>query len=168
MTQLALSGNDNKTVSQNAAVRIVPNPQADNVTILDLGSHPPRFVATVQAPHSVVGLPTSVALTPDERLGLVASAQKLDPANPARAIPDNRHVAVAVINGSARASNHTLHGRGKRVVLRIEEGRLTRLHVQNMFEREIQGFGFDGRRLTPLPGRVPMDGGPSASRTAES
>lgn len=360
--QLALSGNDNKARLENGAVRIVPNPPADTVTILDLGATPPRVVATVQAPHSVVGPPLSVALTPDERLGLVASAQKIDPANPARTIPDNRlsvidlratppavvqtleagagasgvsvnragtlalvanrnagtvsvfriadgrlapvstltiappasgvshaqftpdgrfalvtrdgdffvtvlrvegenvtlagrditvgmrpyglgitrdgrwavvanigrvsgdadtvslislaaepfrtvdtisvgvtpegiqvspdnrHVAVVLVSGSARAANHPLRGEGQLVMLRIEEGRLvrvaqapmgswgqgvvfnadgSRVFVQNMVEREIQGFSFDGQRLTALPQRTSVDGGPSAMRTAD-
>lgn len=360
--QLALSGNDNRALLENGTVRMATNPAPDTVTILDLSSHPPRVVATMQAPHSVVGPPTSVALTPDERLGLVASAQKLDPANPTRTIadnrlsvidlratppavvqtleagagasgvsvnragtlalvanrnagtvsvfriadgrlapvstltvgpatsgvshvqftpdgrfalvtrdgdfmvtvlkvegeavtlagrditvgvrpygfgitrdgrwavvanlgrvsgdadtvslislaaepfrvvdtisvgptpegiqvsPDGRHVGVVVINGSARASNHPLYGRGQLMILRIEEGRLarvaqaemgswgqgvvfnndgTRVYVQNMVEREIQGFSFDGQRLTALPERISVDGGPSAFRTAE-
>ena len=360
--QLAISGNDHKAVLENGTVRIVPNPPADTVTILDLASHPPRVVGSVQAPHSVVGPPTSVAITPDERLGLIASAQKLDPANPAQTIadnrlsvidlratppavvqtleagagasgvsvnragtlalvanrnagtvsvfriadgrlapvstltvappasgtshvqftpdgrfalvtrdgdffvtvlrvegenvtlagrditlgirpygfgitrdgrwaavanigrvtgdadtvslvslsaepfrvvdtisvgatpegiqvsPDNRHIAVVVINGSARAANHPLYGRGLLVMLRIDDGRMTRVaqaemgswgqgvvfnndgtrvYVQNMVEREIQGFAFDGQRLTPLPERIPTDGGPSAFRTAD-
>lgn len=90
LAQLALSGNDNKQVLENGTVRTLPNPAPDNVAILDLGATPPRIVATVEAPHSVVGPPLSVALTPDERLGLVASAQKIDPANPAAITPDNR------------------------------------------------------------------------------
>jgi len=362
LAQLALSGNDNKAVLENGTVRIVANPPADTVTILDLGATPPRIMATVQAPHSVVGPPTSVAITPDERLGLVASAQRIDPANPTRTIadnrlsvidlratppvvvqtleagagasgvsvnragtlalvanrnagsvsvfriaegrlapvstltvappasgtshvqftpdgrfalvtrdgdffvsvlrvegenvtlagrditvgmrpyglgitpdgrwaavanigrssgdadtvslislsaepfravdtisvgptpegiqvsPDNRHVAVTVMNGSNRAANHPMRGPGLLVMLRIEEGRLvrvaqaeigswgqgvvfnrdgSRVFVQNMVEREIQGFSFDGQRLTALPGRVAVDGGPSAFRTAE-
>ncbi len=88
--QLAISGNDNKAVLDNGSVRIIASPPADTVRILDLSAHPPRLVAEVAAPHSVVGPPTSVALTPDERLGLVASAQRLDPADPTRTIPDNR------------------------------------------------------------------------------
>jgi DNA-binding beta-propeller fold protein YncE len=362
VAQLALSGNDSKAVLQNGAVRIVPNPPADTVTILDLGSHPPRVVGQVQAPHSVVGPPLSVAITPDERLGLVASAQKVDPANPARTIPDNRlsvidlratppavvqtleagagasgvsvnragtlalvanrnagtvsvfriadgrlapvstltvappasgtshvqftpdgrfalvtrdgdffvtvlkvegenvtlagrditvgmrpygmgitrdgrwaavanigrssgdadtvslislatepfrtvdtisvgptpegiqvspdnrHVAVTVMNGSNRAANHPMRGPGLLVMLRIEDGRLvrvaqaevgswgqgvvfnndgTRVYVQNMVEREIQVLSFDGQRLTTLPERIRVDGGPSAFRTAD-
>lgn len=88
--QLALSGNDNKQVLENGIVRTLPNPPPDNIAILDLGATPPRILATVQAPQSVVGPPLSVAITPDERLGLAASAQKIDPANPTTIIPDNR------------------------------------------------------------------------------
>ena len=360
--QLALSGNDSKAVLDNGAVRIVQNPAPDTVTILDLGVNPPRIVASVQAPHSVVGPPTSVAITPDERLGLVASAQRIDPANPAQQIPDNRlsvidlratppavvqtleagagasgisvnragtlalvanrnagtvsvfriadgrlapvstltvapatsgtshvqftpdgrhalvtrdgdffvsvlrvegeavtlagrditvgmrpygmgitrdgrwaavanigrssgdadtvslialgaepfrvvdtisvgptpegiqvspdnrHIAVTVMNGSNRAANHPMRGPGLLVMLRIEEGRMvrvaqaevgawgqgvvfnadgTRVFMQNMVEREIQGFAFDGQRLTPLPERIRLDSGPSAFRTAD-
>lgn len=88
--QLALSGNDNKQVLENGTVRTLPNPPPDNIAILDLGTTPPRVVATVQAPHSVVGPPLSVAVTPDERLGLAASAQKIDPVNPTAITPDNR------------------------------------------------------------------------------
>jgi DNA-binding beta-propeller fold protein YncE len=88
--QIALSGNDNKQVLENGTVRTLPNPAPDNVTVLDLGVTPPRIVATVAAPHSVVGPPLSVALTPDERLGLATSAQKIDAANPAAITPDNR------------------------------------------------------------------------------
>jgi hypothetical protein len=68
-------GQDSKAVLDNGTVRIVAKPAGDNVAILDLSATPPRVLATVAAPHSVVGPPLSVALTPDERLGLVASAQ---------------------------------------------------------------------------------------------
>jgi len=360
--QLALSGNDNKAVLENGTVRILLNPPPDTVTILDLSATPPRVLATVEAPHSVAGPPLSVAITPDERLGLVASAQRIDQVNLARTIPDNRlsvidlratppvvvqtleagagasgvsvnragtlalvanrnagtvsvfriaegrlapvstltiappasgtshvqftpdgrsalvtrdgdffvtvlrvegenvtlagrditvgvrpygmgitpdgrwaavanigrssgdadtvslisltaepfrtvdtisvgptpegiqvspdnrHIAVAVMNGSNRAANHAMRGPGLLVILRIDEGRLvrvaqaemgswgqgvvfnrdgTRVFVQNMVEQEIQGFGFDGQRLTALPDRIRVDGGPSAFRTAE-
>lgn len=130
------------------------------------------MVGSVQAPHSVVGPPTSVAITPE---GIQVS-------------PDHRHVAVVVINGSARAPDHPLHGCGQLVMLRIEDGHLlrvaqgemgswgqgvafnrdgTRVYVRNMVEREIQGFAFDGQRLTALPERIRVDGGPSALRTAQ-
>lgn len=94
--QIALSAGDAKAVLENGQVRIVQNPPADVVSILDLGSG--RVIGQVTAPHSVVGPPTSVAISADARLGLVASAQRIDPAQPVRTIPDNR---VSVIDLAA-------------------------------------------------------------------
>ncbi|MCX7372152.1 MAG: YncE family protein, partial [Alphaproteobacteria bacterium] len=56
--QIALSAGDSKAVLENGQVRIVQNPPADIITILDLGSG--RVLGQVAAPHSVVGPPTSV------------------------------------------------------------------------------------------------------------
>jgi DNA-binding beta-propeller fold protein YncE len=360
--QIALSGNDNKQVLENGTVRTLQNPPPDSVIVLDLSATPPRIVATVAAPHSIVGPPLSVALTPDERLGLATSAQKIDPANPTTIIPDNRlsvidlranppavvqtleagagasgvsvnragtlalvanrnagtvsvfriadgrlapvstltvgpptsgvshaqftpdgrfalvtrdgdfmvtvlkvegenvtlagrditvgvrpysmgitrdgrwavtgnvgrgtgdadtvslitlagdafrtvdtitvgptpeavqvspdnrHIAVTVMNGSNRPQGHPLRGRGQLVILRIDDGRLVRvasadigtwaqgvvfntegnrIFVQNMMEREIQTFDFDGRTLTARPERLRLEGGPVALRTAD-
>jgi hypothetical protein len=88
--QIAVSANDNKVVNDNGTVKVVPNAPADTVAIIDLNASPPRVVAEVQAPVSVVGPPLSVALTPDEGLALVTSSNKVDPANPTRTVPDNR------------------------------------------------------------------------------
>ncbi|WP_424812768.1 lactonase family protein [Roseococcus sp. YIM B11640] len=105
--QIALSANDNKQVWENGVVRTLPNPPADTVNILDLGATPPRIVATVQAPHSIVGPPSSVALTPDGGLGLVASSNRVDPANPTRVVPDNR-VSVIDLRASPPAVVQTV------------------------------------------------------------
>jgi DNA-binding beta-propeller fold protein YncE len=94
--QIALSAGDSKAVLENGQVRIVQNPPADIITILDLGSG--RVLGQVAAPHSVVGPPTSVAISQDGRLGLVASAQRIDAAQPTRTIADNR---VSVIDLAA-------------------------------------------------------------------
>ncbi|WP_270936178.1 YncE family protein [Falsiroseomonas oryzae] len=88
--QIAVSANDAKAVLVNGATRIAPEPRPDTISILDLGTTPPRLVGHVEAPASVVGPPTSVAVTPDERLAIVTSNQRLDPANPSRTVPDTR------------------------------------------------------------------------------
>ena len=72
--QLAISVNDNKVVLDNGTAKVVPNPAPDTVTIIDLKANPPRVVAEIKAPASVVGPPLSVALTPDESLALVTSS----------------------------------------------------------------------------------------------
>lgn len=102
--------------------------------------------------------------------------------------PDNRRVAVPVMNGSSRAANHPARGRSLLVPRRIEDGRLVRVveaemgsrgqgiacdadgprpDVQNMVEREIQVRACGGQRLTSLPERVAAGGGPAAIRTVE-
>lgn len=75
------------------------NPPADTVSIPDLSATPPRVLATVEAPHSVAGPPLFVAISPDKRLGLVASAQRIDQANLARPTPDNRLSVMIRLDG---------------------------------------------------------------------
>jgi len=88
--QIAVSANDAKAMLVNGAVAIAQNPAPDSITVIDLSASPPRAVATVQVPASVVGPPASVAITPDERLAIVTSNQRVDPANPTRQVADNR------------------------------------------------------------------------------
>lgn len=87
--ELAVSVNDNKAVLVNGVVTIVANPAPDTLAVIDLAANPPKLVAEIPVPASVVGPPVSVAMTPDQRLALVTANQKADPANPARTIPGN-------------------------------------------------------------------------------
>jgi DNA-binding beta-propeller fold protein YncE len=88
--QIAVSSNDNKATLVNGVSTVIQNPAPDTVAIIDLGAKPPRLLAEIDAPSSVVGPPSNVAITPDGRLALVSSSQKNDPANPKAQIPDNR------------------------------------------------------------------------------
>jgi DNA-binding beta-propeller fold protein YncE len=110
--QLLASANDGKARLVNGATVIANPPSADSVTVLDLGAMPPRVVAQVEAPASVVGPPLSVAFTPDERLVLVTSNQRVDPANPARSIPDNRLSVIDLQAGPPRVVQTLETGRG--------------------------------------------------------
>ncbi|HET9926976.1 MAG TPA: YncE family protein, partial [Methylomirabilota bacterium] len=69
--QLAVSSNDNKVTLDNGVVKVVPNPAPDTATIIDLGATPPRVVAEISVPGSVVGPPLSVAIAPDQSLALI-------------------------------------------------------------------------------------------------
>ncbi len=110
--QLLVSANDAKARLINGATVIAAEPPPDTVTVLDISVNPPRQVAEVQAPTSVVGPPSSVALTPDERLVIVTANQRVDPANATRTIPDNR-VSVIDLRASPPAVVQTLEaGRG--------------------------------------------------------
>ena len=111
--QLAVSGNDGKAILVNGANQVPANPVLDYVTVIDLGSKPPKIVAEILAPHSVVGPPQTVAVAPDESFALVGSAMKLDPADAKKLVPDNTITVIdlkssppAVI-GTAQAGNGT-------------------------------------------------------------
>jgi DNA-binding beta-propeller fold protein YncE len=97
--QLAVSSNDGKVELVNGAVKVVASPPPDTVSLIDLGASPPKLIAEIEAPGSVVGPPFSVAVTPDESLALVTASMKVDPADPTKQAPDNR---VSVIDLKAR------------------------------------------------------------------
>jgi hypothetical protein len=88
--QILVSANDNKAVLINGANVVPANPAADTVSIIDLGVSPPKLIGEVKAPASVIGPPQSVAISRDESFALVTGAFKVDPADPKKAIPDNK------------------------------------------------------------------------------
>ena len=88
--QIAVSSNDGKAILVNGVNTVPANPVDDTVTIINLGVSPPKIIAELKAPSSVVGPPQNVAVAPDESFALVASNMKLDPADPKKQVPDNR------------------------------------------------------------------------------
>jgi DNA-binding beta-propeller fold protein YncE len=97
--QLAVSSNDNKVRLDNGVNKVVPNAPPDTISIIDLAVSPPRMVAEIPVPGSVVGPPLSVAIAPDESIALVTSSTKIDPNDATKTVPDNR---VSVIDLKAR------------------------------------------------------------------
>jgi DNA-binding beta-propeller fold protein YncE len=96
--QLLLSANDNKVVLENGAVKTLREPQPDTLSVIDLSANPPALRAEIAVPASVVGPPTSVAVTPDEKLALVTANQRPDPAEVGKLFPGN---SMAVIDLTA-------------------------------------------------------------------
>jgi len=87
--QLLLSANDNKVVLENGAVRTLREPHPDTLSVIDLSASPPTLRAEIAVPASVVGPPTSIAITPDERLALVTANQRPNPAEAGKLTPGN-------------------------------------------------------------------------------
>lgn len=87
--QIAVSANDGKAILVNGVNTVPDKPVADNVTILDLGVSPPKVLATVTVPTSLVGPPDSVAISADRSFALITAATKLDPADPKKVVPHN-------------------------------------------------------------------------------
>ena len=153
--QIAVSANDNKVVNVNGAVKVVPNPPPDTVSIIDLKASPPRVLAEVQAPVSVVGPPLSVALTPDEGLALVTSSSKIDPSDPTKQTADNR-VSVIDLKASPPRVIATLEaGKGAGGLSINRQGTLAL--VSNMVDGTVSVFTIQGKTVTPA-GTVEVGG----------
>lgn len=145
--QIAVSANDNKVVNVNGVVKVVPNPPPDTVSIIDLKASPPRVLAEVQAPVSVVGPPLSVALTPDEGLALVTSSSKIDPSDPTKQTADNR-VSVIDLKASPPKVIATLEaGKGAGGLSINRQGTLAL--VSNMVDGTVSVFTIQGKTVTP-------------------
>jgi len=144
---LAVSANDNKSVLVDGKTTFVPNAAPDTVSIIDLRASPPRLVAEINAPASVVGPPTSVAIAPDESIALVTAATKASATDPTRQVPDNR---VSVIDLTARPPQviATLtSGAGAAGVSINRAGNLAL--VANRAEGSVSVFTIAGKTVTP-------------------
>jgi DNA-binding beta-propeller fold protein YncE len=159
--QIAISANDNKVARVDGAVQVVQNPAPDTITIIDLKANPPRAIAEIPVPASVVGPPFSVAITPDEGLALVAAAQKIDPADRTKAINDNRMSVIDLKSNPPRVLA-TLEAGASPAGLSINRQGTLAL-VANRGEGTVSAFTIQGKTVTPV-GKVqvgPANGGPS-------
>ena len=145
--QLAVSANDNKAVLVNGVNTVPANPAEDTVTIIDLGVSPPKVVAEIKAPSSVVGPPQNVAITPDEAIALVASNQKLDPADPKKLVPDNR-ISVIDLKASPPAVVATVEAGAAPAGIAINRAGTLAL-VANRGDGTVSAFTISGKSLTP-------------------
>ncbi|MFL5150506.1 MAG: YncE family protein, partial [Microvirga sp.] len=110
--QLAVSANDNKAYLDNGVAKTVPNAQPDTVAIIDLSANPPKLLAELQAPASVVGPPGSVAVAADESFALVTSAMKVDPADPTKQVPDDRLSVIDLKSSPPKVTQTVTVGKG--------------------------------------------------------
>jgi DNA-binding beta-propeller fold protein YncE len=153
--ELAVSANDNKVVNVNGAVKVVPNAPSDTVAIIDLKASPPRVIAEVNAPVSVVGPPLSVAITPDESLALVTASAKVDPNDATKQTPDNRVSVIDLKASPPRVIATTEAGRGAAGISINRQGTLAL--VSNMTDGTVSVFTIQGKTVTPV-GTVEVGG----------
>jgi DNA-binding beta-propeller fold protein YncE len=93
--------NDQQLQALDGDYRVVADPRPGSLTLMDISVMPPRNVTDLDGiPCSLVGPPTCLAVTPDQRLVLVASAMRIDPSDPSRQIPDNRLSVVRLSPGT--------------------------------------------------------------------
>lgn len=72
---LLLVGNDQKVTWDDGRIRFLA-PGNDSLCVYDAGANPaaPELVATLSLPNSLFGPPVNLAVTPDQRLGLIADS----------------------------------------------------------------------------------------------
>jgi DNA-binding beta-propeller fold protein YncE len=144
-----LSANENKLDLVTGAQRMVPNPAPDNLTLLDFASFPPRVREIPNVPNTVLGPPSNVAFSPDQRHVAIANsiipdASRTSGWRPGRSI----HVldlsqdppGLATFEGQGlQPSGLCFSPSGRHLVaadraggtvslLRLEDGRLTPIH----------------------------------------
>ncbi len=74
--ELMIVGNDEKVGWDDAGKPVFSPPGKDTVSIVDIGGDPmaPRVIANLPLMNSIFGPPVNLAITPDERLAIVANS----------------------------------------------------------------------------------------------
>jgi hypothetical protein len=94
LRQSAISANDTKLKLVDGKAEVQKGTPADTVTVIDMRVTPPKVLAELNVPNSVVGPPTNVAIGPKEDIALVSSNMMIDPADPTKQIPDDKVTVI--------------------------------------------------------------------------
>jgi WD40 repeat protein len=142
-----VTSNDNKVELVNGVLTVVKNPKPDTVSIIDVSAKPPKLVAEIEAPGSVVGPPFSVAIAPDGSLALVTSSSKVDPNDPTKQVPDNRLSVIDLKASPPRVIATLETGKGPSGLSINRQGTLAL--VANRAEGSVSVFSIKGKSVTP-------------------
>jgi DNA-binding beta-propeller fold protein YncE len=146
--EIAVTSNDNKVTLDNGVIKVVKNPAADTVSIIDLKTSPPKIIGEVKAPSSVIGPPLNVAVTPDERLVLVTASMKVDPADPTKQAPDNRLSVIDLTVSPPKVIAELEAGKSPAGLSINPQGTLAL--VANRGDGTVSVFGISGKTVTSL------------------
>jgi DNA-binding beta-propeller fold protein YncE len=96
---LIVSANDGKAPLVNGSYKVDDPPAADTLAVIDAATFPAKLVGQVEVQHSVAAPPFAVALSPDEKLALVAAPNKIDPADKGKLVTET---FIQVVDVGAR------------------------------------------------------------------
>ncbi len=104
--QLMLIGNDEKVTFDDAGVIRFGPPGKDTISIIDISApESPKIVANLPLMNSIFGPPTNLAITPDERLAIVANSMNwVQEGGAWKPVPDNK---LYVIDLKTSPPSHT-------------------------------------------------------------
>jgi len=148
--QLALSGNDGKQPQLGDKPTDI---KPDTVTVIDLGSYPPKIRGQVEVPYSMIGEPTSVAVAHTGRFALVTASQKYDDVK--KVVPDDKLSVVDLGDPDHPKVIQTLSaGQGPSGVSINRNDTLA--VVANVWDGTVAAFTIRGKTLTPT-GKIQLD-----------
>jgi DNA-binding beta-propeller fold protein YncE len=104
--QVMIVGNDEKVSFDDAGKVVTGSEGRDTISIVDIGTDPesPKILVNLPLTNSIVGPPVNLAITPDERLAIVANSLNTVPEGTAwKAVPDNK---LYVIDLKAKPPKH--------------------------------------------------------------
>src|SRR5574337_309259 len=104
--QLMVVGNDEKVTFDDAGKIVFLPPGKDTISIVDIGANPepPKIIANLPLINSIAGPPVNLAITPDERLAIVANSLTwVQDGSAWKPAPDNR---LYVIDLKAKPPKH--------------------------------------------------------------
>lgn len=146
--QLMIVGNDQKFVWDETNTRQVMPPGKDTVSIVDIGTDPetPKIVANLPLMNSLLGPPTNLAMTPDERIAIVAnSLDWVQDGATWKQVPDNKLFVIdlkttppahiATIEVGRQPSGVAINGRGDLAL------------VTNRVDKSISVLSIQGREV---------------------
>jgi DNA-binding beta-propeller fold protein YncE len=145
--ELLVSSNDAHVELVNGVITVVKNPPPDTLAIIDLSVSPPKKIAEIDVPGSVIGPPFSVAVTPDEGLALVTACMKPDPTDPTKQTEDNRLTVVDLQAKPARVLATLTTGKGPAGLSINRQGTLAL--VANRGDGSISIFTIKGQTVAP-------------------
>ena len=122
--QLMIIGNDEKIGWNDAGAPVLSAPGKDTVLVVDIATpESPKIVASLPLMNSIFGPPTNLAITPDERLAIVANSMNWVQDGAAwKAAPDNKLYVIdlkasppkhiATVEVGKQPSGLAINGRG--------------------------------------------------------
>jgi len=154
---LIVSGNDAKVGRVDGSYVVDPNAPPDQLVVLDAAKFPPRIIGQTVVHHSVSAPPTAVALSPDEKVALLAAPNRIDPANPTQLIAESFLQVIAIDGANTRVTQQIPLPHQPQSVAINKAGTLA-VTVQNSGELSL--FAIHGIQVELLK-TVPL-GGPEA------
>ena len=153
--QYMIVGIDEKVAWDDAGKVVVQPPGKDLVSVVDISNREaPRIVVSLPLMNSVVGPPVNLAITPDQRVAIVANSLNVEKDGAGwKTVPDNKIYVLdltatpprlaATVEGGKQPSGLAINARGDLVL------------VANRAENSISVFSLQGTTLR-LVDTVPM------------